>query len=118
MITANRAYELSWQLTLDLPESSVKTTQLRYILVQGRTQYFCKFSGMYWELFHLESRGRLRRTESAINREGQDKKPLGLKSLLKPLMPIYKVRFLLATVVRDSRGAASVRHDFTSNRGV
>ena len=31
MITANRAYELSWQLTLDLPESSVKTTQLRYI---------------------------------------------------------------------------------------
>ena len=31
MITANRAYELSWQLTLDLLESSLTTTQLRYI---------------------------------------------------------------------------------------
>ena len=58
MITVNRAYELSWQLTLDLRESSVKTTRLRYIFGPRQNSIFAaNFPACIGSSFILKAAG-------------------------------------------------------------
>lgn len=90
MITANRAYELSWQLTLDLRESSVKTTRPRYIFGSRQKSIFAaNFPACIGSSFVLKAEGE--REEQKVQSTGRNKikgtLALILMQLLVPVPP-------------------------------